>query len=43
MWMLTIRGLRAHRVRLALAAVAVVLGVAFVGGTLTLNGSLERS
>lgn len=43
MWMLTIRGLRAHRVRLALAAVAVVLGVAFVGGTLTLTGSLERS
>jgi putative ABC transport system permease protein len=34
------RGLRAHKARLALSVLAVVLGVAFIGGTLLLTDSL---
>ncbi len=41
MWRLTIRGLAAHRVRLMLSAVAVVLGVAFVAGSLVLTDTLD--
>jgi putative ABC transport system permease protein len=39
-WALAARGLWAHRARLTLSALAVVLGVAFIAGTLTLTDSL---
>ncbi len=46
MWKATIRGISARKVRLALTALAVVLGVAFVSGTYvltdTLRGSFDR-
>ena len=39
----TLRGLVAHRLRLALAALAVVLGVSFVSGTLVLSDTLNNA
>ena len=39
-WALAGRGLWAHRARLALSVLAVVLGVAFITGTLALTDSL---
>jgi putative ABC transport system permease protein len=39
----TLRGLLAHRLRLVLAASAVVLGVAFVTGTMVLGDTLTRT
>jgi putative ABC transport system permease protein len=39
-WALAGRGLWAHRARLTLSALAVVLGVAFIAGTLALTDSL---
>ena len=39
----TLRGLVAHRLRLVLAAFAVVLGVAFVTGTMVLGDTLTRT
>jgi len=41
MWKLTIRSLAAHKLRLALTALAVVLGVAFMAGTFVLTDSLK--
>src|SRR4051794_28359293 len=38
----TMKSLRAHKVRLALTAVSVVLGVAFVVGTLVLTDTLGK-
>jgi putative ABC transport system permease protein len=43
MWKATIRGILARRVRLALTALAVVLGVTFVSGTYVLTDTLDRS
>jgi putative ABC transport system permease protein len=43
MWKATIRGLLARRVRLALSALAVMLGVSFVAGTYVLTDTLDRS
>ena len=43
MWTATIRGILARRVRLALTALAVVLGVTFVSGTYVLTDTLDRS
>lgn len=43
MWRATIRGLFARKVRLALTALAIVLGVAFVSGTYVLTDTLKRS
>lgn len=43
MWTATIRGLMARKVRLALTALAVVLGVAFVSGTYVLTDTLHRA
>jgi ABC-type antimicrobial peptide transport system permease subunit len=40
---LVLRGLAAHRLRLALTAVAVLLGVSFVSGTLIFKDSVTRS
>ena len=36
-----IKGLLAHKLRLALTALSVVLGVAFVAGTFVLTDTLE--
>jgi putative ABC transport system permease protein len=41
-WKVTIRGLLAHKVRLLLSAVAVVLGISFMSGTYVLTDSTKR-
>ena len=38
----TLRNLAAHKIRLVLTAVAVILGVAFVGGTLIFTDTMNR-
>jgi putative ABC transport system permease protein len=43
MWNLTISGLRARKLRLALTALAIVLGVTFVTGTLVLTDTLNQT
>ena len=43
MWKVTTSGLRARKLRLALTALAVVLGVTFVTGTLILGDTLNRT
>ena len=43
MWLVTIKGLLAHKLRLAMTALAVVLGVAFVAGSFILTDTIERS
>ena len=43
MWKATIRGLFARKVRLALTALAILLGVAFVTATYVLTDSVKRS
>jgi putative ABC transport system permease protein len=40
---ITIRGLLARKLRLALTALAIVLGVTFVTGTLVLGDTLNRT
>src|SRR5580658_1003770 len=40
---LTLRGLLARKLRLALTALAIVLGVTFVTGTLVLTDTLNRT
>ncbi|MDA2807828.1 ABC transporter permease [Nocardiopsis suaedae] len=41
MWRTTLAGLRAHKARLAMAALATVVGAAFTVGTLVLGGTLR--
>ncbi|MGH9081286.1 MAG: ABC transporter permease, partial [Acidimicrobiales bacterium] len=43
MWKVTIKGLLAHKLRLALTGLAVVLGVTFVTGTLVLTDTLHNT
>jgi putative ABC transport system permease protein len=43
MWKATIRGLLARRIRLALTAMAVLLGVGFVSATYVLTDTVKRS
>ncbi len=43
MWNATIKGLLAHKLRLALTALAIVLGVTFVSGTLVLTDTLRQT
>ncbi len=43
MWRATIKGLWAHKVRLGLTALAVVLGVAFVSGTYILTDTMNKA
>lgn len=43
MWKATVKGVVARKVRLALTAVAVVLGVTFVAGTYVLTDTLKQS
>jgi putative ABC transport system permease protein len=41
MWKVTIKGLLAHKLRLALTALAIVLGVTFISGTFVLTDTLH--
>ena len=43
MWKVTRKGLLAHKLRLAMTALAIVLGVAFVAGSFVLTDTIERS
>src|SRR5437867_1172428 len=43
MWRATIKGLLAHKLRLALTAVAIVLGVGMISGTYILTDTINRS
>ncbi len=43
MWKVTRKGLLAHKFRLALTAVAIVLGVTFISGTLVLTDTLHAT
>ncbi|MCC5948008.1 MAG: ABC transporter permease [Nitriliruptoraceae bacterium] len=43
MWLVTVKGLLAHKLRLAMTALAVILGVAFVAGSFILTDTIERS
>jgi putative ABC transport system permease protein len=42
-WRATIKGLMAHKLRLGLTALAIVLGVAFVAGTFILTDTMGRA
>ncbi len=43
MWKVTVKGLLAHKLRLALTAIAIVLGVTFVSGTFILTDTLHNT
>ena len=43
MWRATLRGLLAHKLRLVLSGLAIVLGVAFVSGTMIFTDTLSRT
>jgi putative ABC transport system permease protein len=43
MWRTTIKGLMAHKLRLALTALAVVLGVGFIAGTYVLTDTINKA
>jgi len=43
MWNVTIKGLLAHKLRLALTALAIVLGVTFIAGTFVLTDTLNNT
>src|SRR5215813_6089688 len=43
MFRATVRGLLAHRVRLALTALAIALGTAFMGGSFVFTATLTHS
>ncbi len=43
MWRVTIKGLLAHRLRLALTGPAIILGVTFITGTLVLTDTLHNT
>src|ERR1039457_4806577 len=43
MWKATVKGLVAHKLRLALTALAIVLGVTFVSGTYVLTDTLNST
>jgi putative ABC transport system permease protein len=42
-WRVTIKGLLAHKLRLALTALAIVLGVTFIAGTFVLTDTLHNT
>src|ERR1019366_4251965 len=43
MWKVTFKGLLAHKLRLALTALAIVLGVTFISGPLVLTDTLHNT
>ena len=43
MWKVTRRGLAGHKLRFLLTALAVVLGVSFISGTLVLTSTIQKT
>src|ERR1700757_2102654 len=43
MWKVTIKGLLAHKLRLMLTALAIILGVTFISGTFVLTDTLHNT
>ncbi len=43
MWLVTLKGVAAHRLRYALTALAVLLGVAFIAGTFVLTDTINST
>src|SRR5580693_3264023 len=43
MWKVVVQGLLAHKLRLALTALAIVLGVTFISGTFVLTDTLHNT
>ncbi|MGZ4688261.1 MAG: ABC transporter permease [Acidimicrobiia bacterium] len=43
MWKVTIKGILAHKIRFLLTGVAVILGVAFISGTLVLTATINKT
>ena len=43
MWKVTLKGILAHKVRFLLTGVAVILGVAFISGTLVLTATINKT
>ncbi len=43
MWKVTLKGLLAHKLRLALTAIAIILGVTFISGTFILTDTLHNT
>jgi putative ABC transport system permease protein len=43
MWKVTVKGLLAHKLRLALTALAIILGVTFISGSLILTDTLHST
>jgi hypothetical protein len=43
MWRVTLKGLLAHKLRLTLTALAIVLGVTFISGTFVLTDTLHNT
>ena len=43
MWKTTVKGLMAHKLRLVLTALAVVLGVGFIAGTYVLTDTINKT
>ena len=43
MWKITIKGLLAHKLRLVLTALAIVIGVTFIAGTFVLTDTLNKT
>ncbi len=43
MWRVTVKGLLAHKLRLVLTALAIVLGVTFIAGTFVLTDTLNKT
>ena len=43
MWRITLKGVTAHRLRYALTALAVLLGVAFIAGTFVLTDTMNSA
>jgi len=43
MWRVTLNGLWSHKLRLALTAIAIVLGVTFITGTYVLTDTLHQT
>src|SRR5918996_2355405 len=43
MWRVTVKGLLTHKLRFALTALAVLLGVAFMSGTMVLTDTIRKT
>src|SRR5947208_7248335 len=43
MWKVTLKGLAAHKLRLVVTGLAIILGVAFVAGTYVLTDTINKT